>query len=146
VPPDSPFWVYIERVYAHGAISGYPCGAEGEPCPGAYYRPGANLTRGQLAKIASNVAGYSETPGDQTFNDVPPDSPFYTFIERAAAHNVISGYPCGDTNPGTGEAEPCPGAYFRPGSNITRGQTAKIVANSLLPGCESPARPQPPAK
>jgi hypothetical protein len=143
VAPDSPFWVYIERVYAHGAIGGYPCGAEaeGEPCPGIYYRPSAYLTRGQLAKIATNVAGYDDTPVGQTFNDVPPGSPFYTFIERSAIHNVISGYPCGGTNPDTGEAEPCPGAYFRPASNVTRGQTAKIVANSLLPGCEVPTRP-----
>jgi hypothetical protein len=136
VPPDSPFWQYIERVYEHEAISGYPCGAVGETCPGIYYRPGAYLTRGQLAKIATHVAGYDDTPTGQTFNDVPPDSPFYTFIERAAAHNVISGYVCGGSNPDTGAAEPCPGAYFRPGSNVTRGQTAKIVANSLLPGCE----------
>ncbi|HEX8222022.1 MAG TPA: S-layer homology domain-containing protein [Chloroflexia bacterium] len=146
VPPDSPFWLYIERVYAHGAISGYACGMEGEPCPGAYYRPGAYLTRGQLAKIAANVAGYNETPTGQTFRDVSPGDPFYVFIERAAAHNVISGYACGSTNPGTGEVEPCPGVYFRPGSNITRGQTAKIVVGSLMPGCEIPTRSQPPAK
>jgi hypothetical protein len=139
----NPFWVYIERVYAHGAISGYPCGGEGEPCsspPRPYYRPGAYLTRGQLAKITSNVAGYDDTSSGQSFNDVPPGSPFYTYVERAAAHDVISGYPCGGTNPDTGEAEPCPGAYFRPGSNVSRGQTAKIVANSLLPGCEVPTR------
>ncbi|MDQ3930126.1 MAG: S-layer homology domain-containing protein [Chloroflexota bacterium] len=146
VPPDSPFWLYIERVYAHEAIGGYPCGAEGELCPGIYYRPGAYLTRGQLAKIATNVAGYEDAPSGQTFNDVPPGSPFYTYIERAAAHDVISGYACGGTNPDTSEAEPCPGAYFRPASNVTRGQTAKIVANSLLPGCDVPTPTKTPRK
>lgn len=135
VPPDSPFWLFIERVYAHGAISGYACGGPGEPCPGAYFRPGNNLTRGQLAKISTEVAGYSETPSGQSFNDVPPDSPFYVYIERARLHEVISGYACGD--PG----EPCPGAYFRPGNNVTRGQTAKIISNTFYPACVTPARP-----
>ena len=37
---------------------------------------------------------------------------------------MISGYACG----GTGE--PCPGLYFRPAATVTRGQTAKFVANA----------------
>ena len=32
VPPTQPFWLWIERLYLHGAISGYPCGGPGEPC------------------------------------------------------------------------------------------------------------------
>ncbi|MDQ5826406.1 MAG: S-layer homology domain-containing protein [Chloroflexota bacterium] len=134
VPSSSPFWLYIERVRAHGAISGYPCGGAGEPCPGTYYRPGANLTRGQLAKISTSVAGYNETPSGQTFNDVPPAQPFYVYIERAVIHNIISGYGCGAVG------EPCPGAYFRPGVNVTRGQAAKIVAGTFFPDCQTPAR------
>lgn len=138
VPSSSPFWLFIERVYNHGAIAGYDCdGTNGEPTTGKCYRPGNNLTRGQLAKIATTVAGYSETPSGQTFNDVAPDSPFYVYIERAALHGIISGYPCG--TPGHPE-EPCPGSYFRPGLNVTRGQAAKIIAGTFFPGCETPAR------
>jgi hypothetical protein len=146
VPPGSPFWLYIERVYAHGVINGYACDVPDEPCSTPYYDPGTFLTRGQLAKIAANVAGYSETPTGQTFNDVRPGHTFYVFVERVAAHNVISGYPCGGTNPATGDGEPCPGVYYRSGSAITRGQTAKIVAGALMPDCEVPARSQPPTK
>lgn len=135
VPSSSPFWLFIERVYVHGAISGYPCdGTNGEPTSGTCYRPGNNLTRGQLAKIATSVAGYNETPSGQTFNDVPPSQPFYVYIERAVMHNIISGYPCGD--PG----ESCPGSYYRPGVNVTRGQAAKIVAGTFFPNCVTPAR------
>jgi hypothetical protein len=137
VPGNSPFWLYIERIYLHSAIGGYECGGFNdpvEPCPGTYFRPGANLTRGQLAKIASSLAGYSETPTGQTFRDVSSDSPFYLFVERAAAHGIISGYPCG--SPG----EPCPGAYFRPGVNVTRGQAAKIISGTFFPNCVTPAR------
>lgn len=133
VASSSPFWVYVEWVYLHGAISGYPCGAPGEPCPGSYFRPGANLTRGQLAKIATSVAGYQDpAPATPSFSDVPTNSPFYIYIERAHTHNIISGYGCGA--PG----EPCPGSYYRPGLNVTRGQTAKIVSGTFFPNCQTP--------
>jgi hypothetical protein len=137
VPPGSTFWLFIERVALHGAISGYECGGEGEPCPGRYFRPANNLTRGQLAKIDSEAFGYSDPipPNRQTFNDVPPGSTFWLFIERLALHNVISGYQCG------GQGEPCPGAYYRPGNNITRGQVSKVVANTFFPQCQ-PTPPQ----
>ena len=138
VAPGNAFWLYVERVALHGAISGYECGgAPGEPCPGAYFRAFNNLTRGQLAKIDANVAGYGDPiPSDQqTFNDVPPTNPFWLYIERVYAHGVISGYECG------GEGEPCPGAYFRPTNDVTRGQTAKIVSNTFFPGCSNPSSP-----
>lgn len=134
VPPSSPFWVYTERVYLHGAISGYPCGGAGEPCPGVYYRPGATLSRGQLAKIAATVAGYTDpAPSTPTFNDVPPLSPFYLYIERAYTHSIISGYTCGRPS------EPCPGSYYRPAADVTRGQSAKIVAGAFFPDCQTSA-------
>lgn len=138
VPSSNPFWLFIERVFVHGAITGYTCdGTNGEPTSGTCYRPGNNLTRGQLAKIATSVAGYSETPGGQTFNDVPPSQPFYMYIERAVLHGIISGYPCGAAGH---PEEPCPGSYFRPGVNVTRGQAAKIIAGTFFPGCVTPAR------
>src|SRR5439155_17128215 len=58
VPYGSPFWLYIERLVLHNAISGYstmpPCVVA--PC----FLPNNNVTRGQLAKIDANAAGYSE--------------------------------------------------------------------------------------
>ena len=71
--------------------------------------------------------------------DVP--SPFYEYIECAAMHEVISGYPCGGTNPDSGVAEPGPGSYFRLGSNVTRGQASKIVFNTFFPNCQTPVKP-----
>ncbi len=134
VPPSNTFWVYIERVHLHGDISGYDCGGEGEPCPGAYFRPANSLTRGQLSKIDANVAAYNDTipPSQQTFSDVPPSSTFWVYIERVYLHGVISGYQCG------GVGEPCPGAYFRPSNQVTRGQTSKIISNTFFPSCQTP--------
>ena len=145
VPPTSTFWVWIERIASRGYISGYPCGQNPlEPCipPGnrPYFRPNNNVTRGQLSKIVSNAAQYTETPTGQTFEDVPPTNTFYLWIARLSSRGIISGYPCG----GTGEPCIAPGnrSYFRPNNNVTRGQTAKIVANTFFPGCAPPAAPR----
>jgi hypothetical protein len=46
VAPDSPFYAYIERMVSRGIISGYGDGT---------FRPNANATRGQTAKIVSNA-------------------------------------------------------------------------------------------
>ena len=58
VPYGQPFWVYSERLYLHGAISGYTCGNP-EPCfpplNRPYFRPGNDSTRGQMSKIAANA-------------------------------------------------------------------------------------------
>jgi hypothetical protein len=128
VPPGSTFYPYVQCLACKGILSGYPCGGAGEPCdPGndPYFRPNSNITRGQIAKVVSNAAGFDETVTGQTFEDVPPGSTFYTFVERLANRSVMSGYPCG------GDGEPCgPNnlPYFRPNNNATRGQISKIVA------------------
>jgi hypothetical protein len=128
VTPGSTFYEYIERMAAREIISGYPCGGPGEPCgPGdrPYFRPGNNVTRGQLSKMTAQAFGWSDPVTGQSFEDVPPDSNFYDYVERLYNRGIINGYECG--SPG----EPCvlPGnlPYFRPNSNVLRGQTAKIV-------------------
>ncbi|HKP54867.1 MAG TPA: choice-of-anchor J domain-containing protein [Chloroflexia bacterium] len=136
VPIGSTFHMYVERVASRGIISGYPCGGEGEACgpeSKPYFRPGANATRGQISKIVSNAARMSDVPASQTFEDVPPDSTFYLWIERLAMHGMMGGYPCG------GPDEPCGPdnkPYFRWANDATRGQTSKIVAHTFYPGCQ----------
>jgi hypothetical protein len=142
VPEDSAFFAYIQRLTNEGHMGGYPCGLrDEEPCETAenrpYFRPSAKATRGQLSKIVANAAGNNTPVSQQTYEDVPGDSPFYLYIERLSALNVMSGYPCG----GPGEA--CGAGnrpFFRPNANVTRGQAAKIVANTFFPGCQTPAR------
>jgi hypothetical protein len=56
VPVSNPFYSYIETAYCRRVISGYNCGAPGEPCPGLYFRPGGNATRAQIAKIVCLAA------------------------------------------------------------------------------------------
>jgi hypothetical protein len=141
VAPGSTFYTFIQRLATRGYINGYPCGGAGEPCvpPGnrPYFRTNKNATRGQISKIVSNAAGFSGSSGAQIFEDVPPGSTFYDFIQRLASRGIMSGYPCG-------HPEPCvpPGnrPYFRPNDNATRGQTSKIVANTFFLDCQTPGR------
>jgi ribosomal protein L30/L7E len=89
-----------------GIVGGYSDGT---------FRPGNPITRGQLAKIVANAAGFSEPVSGQTFVDVPPTHTFYVYIERMARRGIIGGYSDGT---------------FRPDNQATRGQISKIVANA----------------
>jgi hypothetical protein len=132
VPPAGGFYAYVRCLACRGIVGGYPCGGPGEPCPGAYYRPNNNVTRGQVSKIVAQSAGFADPIGStqQTFQDVAPGSTFHVYIERLAERGIIGGYPCG------GAGEPCVAptnrAYFRPGNGATRGQTAKIVQQAFF--------------
>jgi hypothetical protein len=118
VPTDNTFYSYIECMATRGIISGYADNT---------FHPNSNITRGQLSKVVSNSAGFSDPPGAQIFEGVPPGSPFYDWIQRLASRGFIGGYPCG------GAGEPCnPGnrPYFRPDNDTTRAQITKIVSNT----------------
>jgi hypothetical protein len=112
VLPGSTFYEYVQCLACRGVLGGYPDGT---------YRPNDGVTRGQLSKIVSNAAGWSEPVAGQTFTDVPPDSTFYLYIERMSSRGIISGYPDGT---------------FRPANPATRGQISKIVARAR--GFEDP--------
>ncbi len=135
VPVGHTFYDYIQRLAQLSIISGYDCGGPGEPCGPEnykYFRPAANATRGQIAKIISASQGFSEEPSKQTFEDMPEGVPFYAEAYRLALRGIISGYPCG------GDGEPCGEGnlkYFRPNANATRGQVSKMVALTYM-SCE----------
>jgi hypothetical protein len=138
VPASNTFYEWINRLARRGHMSGYPCGGVGEPCLSGmpYFRPFANATRGQTSKIVSNAAGFAELATSQTFEDVRPNHTFYQEIQRLASRSIMGGYECGRPT------EPCVPPnnrpYFRPQNNVTRGQSAKIVANTFFPNCQVP--------
>jgi len=118
VPTTLTFYEFIRCLACRGFISGYADGT---------FRPENNITRGQISKMVSNAAGFTEPVSGQTFEDVPPSNTFYIWIQRLATRGIMSGYPCG----GTGE--PCgPGSrpYFRWNLDATRGQLSKIVSEA----------------
>ncbi|HYP42005.1 MAG TPA: S-layer homology domain-containing protein, partial [Chloroflexia bacterium] len=118
VPEGSTFYSFVRCLACRGILGGYSDNT---------FRPGNNVTRGQLSKIVSNAAGFTDEPGAQMFEDVPATNSFFAWVQRLASRGFISGYPCGGAN------EPC-GAdskpYFRPNNTATRGQISKIVSNS----------------
>ncbi|MDQ3705648.1 MAG: S-layer homology domain-containing protein [Chloroflexota bacterium] len=132
----SSFYPFVRCLACRQIVGGYPCGGtnpqtgQAEPCgttSNPYYRPGNNITRGQISKIVSESAGYSGDAGAQIYADVAPGDPFYVWINRLSQAGVMGGYPCG------GPGEPCQGGnrpYFRPGANASRGQLSKIVSNA----------------
>ena len=119
LPFDHWAYQYVNYMVCAGIVSGYPDGT---------FRPNNPLTRGQLAKIVANTAGYIDPVSIQTYEDVAPDSTFCLFVERLTSRSIIGGYVCG------GAGEPCvaPGnrPYFRPSANASRGQISKIVSNA----------------
>ncbi len=120
--PSAYYYTAVYYLACRGVVSGYNDGT---------FLPFNNTTRGQMAKIV--VLAYQipvNPPDGGTFADVPSNSVFYGTIEAAAAHNIISGYTCGGSNPQTGASEPCDSGhrpYYRPNNNVTRGQLTKIV-------------------
>lgn len=107
VGPANYFYEAVSYLYCHGAVSGYSDGT---------FRPSNSTTRGQLSKMMVLAKGWSiNTAGGPHFSDVPTSNSFYSYIETAYNHGIISGY--GD---GT----------FKSGINVTRGQLAKIVVSA----------------
>jgi hypothetical protein len=126
VPPTHTFYSFIRCLACRHIISGYADGT---------FRPGNNITRGQIAKMVSNAAGFNEPATGQSFQDVPSSNTFYVWIQRLATRNIMSGYPCG------GAGEPCgPGSrpYFRWQLDATRGQLSKIVSEAAGFGAPIP--------
>jgi hypothetical protein len=140
VDPAAYYAPAVQYLSCRAFVNGYPCGGPGEPCPGAYFRPNNNTTRGQFTKILALGRGWPlANPPTGTFEDVPPTQTFYTYIETAASRGIIGGYPCG------GPGEPCvaPGnrPYFRPNNNITRGQLSKLITLGLSWPIQTPVAP-----
>jgi hypothetical protein len=151
VPTSHPFYLWIMRLTLRGHMGGYNdtvnCAGVGVPC----FRPERDVTRGQLSKIVSNAANFTDpVPATaQTFADVPSSNPFWVYIERLSRRGIISGYDCGTgfRNPCTGLVETCDATrrpYFRWCAFVTRGQASKIVANTFFPVNCAPGSPSIP--
>ncbi len=135
VCPSDYFYQHVLDLNNLSAIRGYntvpPCdGLDYIPC----FKPYNWTTRGQLTKIVSIAAGFTDPdPNSNTFTDVQIGTTYHVYVERLLLNRpgVINGYPCGGTNPQTREAEPCDAQnrpYFRSGNTVSRGQLTKIAA------------------
>lgn len=107
----SGYWAYgyIETAVSHGVISGYSDGT---------FRPGATVTRAQVAKMIVAANGWYFNQGfGSNFTDINQSEWAYSFADTVNAAGVMSGYSDGT---------------FRPYASATRAQIAKILTTSLF--------------
>ena len=134
VPPTNVYYRYVNRLANRGAVGGFPCGTvPEEPCVEPdnlpYYRPDVNALRGQAAKIVAVAAGFTDEPTGQTFQDIPPGSTFYVWVEQLASRGIVSGFPCGE---GVGPCvEPDNLPYYRPFDALAKHDAQLMVHNTF---------------
>lgn len=114
VPQDSPYYAEVEAAYRKGLVDGYKDGT---------FRPEQVITRGALVKMvvqaAVEVSGWELVqPTRPTFTDVSADSPFYIYVETAAAHNILARVATS-------------GANFQVEKEATRGESAALIARAM---------------
>ena len=115
VPTTFPFFDVIETAAAGQIVSGYACGGPGEPCDGAnrpYFRPYADVTRGQLAKIVVLTAGWAvQNPVDAPFADVRRAAPSTAWSRpRPATASSRATPAAGRASPATRSSGPTSGS------------------------------------
>ena len=104
VPLGHPFYDVIETAYFNGLITGYADGT---------FRPNANVTRGQLAKILVHACRWQPVVATAPhFLDVPPASPYFVEVETIYMKGLMNGYD---------------DQMFRVNGYATRAQVAKVV-------------------
>jgi hypothetical protein len=102
----------IRALYAEGVING-STGSDGQ----LYFNPSASLTRAQAATMIGRTQAKGYATVSLSFSDADKIPSYATYyIQTMAAQGVIGGYTDGT---------------FRPNSNITRGQMAKILYNLM---------------
>lgn len=98
----------IYKMYEYGYLNGYPDGT---------FKPSANITRAELAKVLNTVFGYglSDEEAEKITNfadNIEPEAWYYGDVRIAQAKGYIVGF---EDN------------TFRPQSNFTREQTCTVI-------------------
>ncbi len=106
VPSDAYYKDAIDSLSIYGIVSGYD----------GYFNPENFITRAEFAKIASITGGFEKEvagkSGNTRFNDVALSHWANGYINAAAEHMIIVGYPNG---------------YFMPENNITYQEAVTII-------------------
>ena len=111
VPPSNPFYNFIDRM----AVLQITLGCNSNP---PLYCPSDPVLREQMAAFI--IRGLGEfnppTPGSQRFTDVPPENPFYKFIDRMAVLQITLG---------------CSPTMYCPSDQVTRGAMAAFLVRAF---------------
>ncbi len=106
--PDS-HWAYnaVNVLAENFIINGYLDGS---------FKPEANITRGEFAKIIVSATDTLDTAATSSFSDVSEEDWYYLYVSSAYKEGFITGYPDGT---------------FHPNDYITRADICTIVSRSL---------------
>jgi len=117
VPTNHPFYNFISKLSARRVTLG---------CGQGNYCPDGNVTREQMAAFIIRALGdfTPPPPAAPRFNDVPPENPFYGFIDEMAVRGITLG--CGNGN-------------YCPKDEVTREKMAAFMIRAL--GIFSPPPP-----
>ena len=100
-------WHPVQFLATQNVISGYADGT---------FRPNNTVTRAQFAKMLVGGMGWAlANPAQPTFSDVPPTNWAFAFVETAVQHGALAGYADGT---------------FRPNTDVTRAQLAKLIVTA----------------
>jgi hypothetical protein len=113
VPPNHPFYAFIDQM----AVRQISLGCSTTP---PLYCPNDIVTRDQMAAFLVRAKGEFNppTPPSQRFNDVPPNHPFYKFIDRMAVLGITQG--CSANPP-----------LYCPTSTVNRSQMAAFLVRAF---------------
>lgn len=102
---DSSHWAYsaVSHLADNFILNGYLDGS---------FKPDANITRGEFAKIIVSATNTYDYTAASSFSDVSKDAWYYAYVSSAMKNGFITGYPDGS---------------FRPDDNITRADICTIV-------------------
>jgi len=111
VPPSNAFYKFIEQMYVRQITVG---------CGGTNYCPSQPVLREQMAAFIIRSLGQLNppTPASQRFNDVPPSSAFYNYVDRMAVLNITAG--CSVSSP-----------LFCPSDPVSRAQMAAFLVRAF---------------
>jgi hypothetical protein len=94
VPSGSEFYTYVETMNQRQIAGGYGDPARCSPYATPCFLPYNSVTRGQMSKMTSNSAGYTDSVANrQSYYDVPSNDAFYTYVERLVMNNSNPPYP-----------------------------------------------------
>lgn len=111
VPPSHLFYEEIGKLSARGVTVG---------CNATNYCPNDPVTRQEMAAFIIRALGdfNPPTPATQRYMDVPPENPFYAFIDEMAVRGITVG--CDQD-----------GQFYCPGDPVTREQMAAFILRAL---------------
>lgn len=110
---------------AHEYYGGASCGYSS-----AYFYPGNPVTRGQMSKMVSNAAGYTDSVAGRTpsYSDVATTDTYFQYVERLVMHAVNAEYPPGVYPQPNCPSQPCFFTY----SNAKRADIVNYISAAYL--------------